>query len=175
MFNPWENATMVKNVLKEKGAIVTDDQAKAVTHEYSDKLWDLHKYLGFALTFLFLSRMVIEITSSREEKIQARIKSAILLYRQNPATKNGYKHYLIVKFSYTAFYLLVLYMALTGLLLAFGFNLGLSRETHHFIKDIHGFGQYLIYGFIFFHLCGVIFADLKHSKGIISSMVNGGE
>jgi Ni,Fe-hydrogenase I cytochrome b subunit len=174
MFNPWENAAMVKNVLKEKSAVVTDDQARAVAHEYSDKLWDLHKYLGFGLTFLFLARIVIEVTVSEEERIRTRIKNALLLFRQNSPNKKDFKHYLIVKYSYTLFYLLVMYMTVTGLLLAFGFNLGLSRETHHFVKDIHGFGQYVMYAFIFFHLCGVIIADLKHSKGIISSMVNGG-
>lgn len=175
MFNTWENMPMVKNVLKEKSVLVTDDQARAVAHEYGDKLWDLHKYLGFVLTFLFLTRIIIEIASSQEEKNRTKIKHAFSLYRQNTSDRKDWQHYLIVRYSYVAFYLLVLYMATTGLLLAFGFTLGISRPTQHFIKDIHGFGQYLMYTFIFFHLCGVIIADIKHSRGIVSTMVNGGE
>lgn len=175
MFETRENARMVQDVLKSKNAVVTEDQARAVAHEYGDKLWDLHKYLGFGLSFLLLSRLIIEITESREEKIWNRIKNALFLYRQNATDKKELKHYLVVKYIYTVFYMLVLYMVTTGLLMAFGPELGIERQTNHLIKEIHGFGQYLMYTFIFFHLCGVVIADLRHSKGIISGMVNGGE
>lgn len=175
LFNPWENAPMVQQVLKEKSIILTDDQAKAVAHEYSEKLWVLHKFLGIGLTLLFLARSIIEIRMSGEEKIKTKIKNALSLYRQNVSNKNDLKHYLIVRYSYSAFYLLLMYMAITGLLIAFGNGLGIARETRHFIKEIHGVGQFLMYAFIFFHLCGVIIADIKHSKGIISGMINGGE
>jgi len=175
MFSPWDNVSIVQNVLKTKNAVVTDDQAKAVAHEYGDKLWDLHKYLGFVLIFLFLARIVIEVSLSQEEKMRTRIKNALFMSRQNSPDKKLAKHYLIVKYSYSVFYLLVLYLAVTGSLLAFGHQLGLSRPTHHTIKEMHGFGQYLMYAFIFFHLCGVVLADMKHSRGIVSGMVNGGE
>ena len=174
LFDTRGNTAMVKNVLNGKNIVVTDDQARAVAHEYGDKLWDLHKYLGFALTFLFLSRIVIEITLSKEEKISAKIKNVLLMYRQNIRKKES-KHYLIVKYSYSLFYLLIIYMATTGLLLAFESELGIPRQTNHFIKEVHGFGQYLMYTFIFIHLVGVINADMTDSKGIISGMVNGCE
>jgi Ni/Fe-hydrogenase 1 B-type cytochrome subunit len=175
MFSPRENTSMIQNVLKEKNIVVTDDQAKAVAHEYGDKLWDLHKLLGFGLSFLLLARIAIEITLSQDEKVRTRIKNGLLLYHQSTENKSVLKHYLIAKYSYSAFYLLVIYMATTGLLLAFGSQMSLSRETHHFVKEMHGFGQFMVYAFIFIHLCGVIIAELKHSKGIISGMVNGGE
>jgi Ni/Fe-hydrogenase 1 B-type cytochrome subunit len=173
LFDTRGNIPMVKNVLNEKNVVVSNDQARAVSHEYNDKLWGLHKYLGFALTFLFLSRIVIEITLSQEEKMSTKIKNALLQYRQN-IRKSDYKHYLIVKYSYTLFYLLLIYMATTGLMLAFDDTLGFPRQTNNFIKDVHGFGQYLMYAFICAHLYGVITADMKHSKVIISSMINGG-
>ncbi len=173
LFNSRKNSTMVQTVLKEKGVVVTEDQAWAVAHEYGDKLWDLHKLLGFGLAFLLLSR-IIEFTLSPEEKLRTKIKSALLIYRQN-ALNNENKHYLVIKSGYALFYLLVLYMATTGLLLAFGSDLGLERPARHLIKEFHGFGQYLMYTFVVIHLCGVIYADIKHSKGIISGMVNGGE
>jgi len=174
MFETRGNTAMVKNVLNGKNIVVSDDQARAVVHEYGDKLWDLHKYLGFALTFLFLTRIAMEITLSQDEKMRSKIKNVLLMYRQN-IQKSESRHYLIVKYSYTLFYLLILFMATTGLLLAFESELGLSRQTNHFIKEVHGFGQYLIYAFICAHLFGVINADMKDSKGIISGMVNGGE
>ena len=174
MFDTRGNTAMVKNVLIGKNLVASDDQARAVANEYGDKLWNLHKYLGFALTFLFLSRIVIEITLSQEEKMSSKIKNALLMFRKN-IRKSEFKHYLIVKYSYTLFYLLIIYMATTGLLLAFESELGIPQQTNHFIKDIHGFGQYLMYAFICIHLFGVFNADMKESKGIISGMVNGGE
>lgn len=174
MFETRGNTAMVKNVLNGKNIVVSDDQARAVAHEYGDKLWDLHKYLGFALTFLFLARIVMEITLSQEEKMRSKIKNALLMYRQN-IQKSESRHYLIVKYSYALFYLLILLMATTGLLLAFESELGIPRQTNHFIKEVHGFGQYLMYAFICAHMVGVINADMKDSKGIISGMVNGGE
>ena len=174
MFDTRSNTAMVKNVLNGKNIVVSDDQARAVAHEYGDKLWNLHKYLGFALTFLFLSRIVIEITLSEEEKMSVKIKNALLMYRQN-IRRSESKHFLIVKYSYTLFYLLIIVMATTGLLLAFEFELGIPRQTNHLIKEVHGFCQYLMYAFISVHLYGAINADMKDSKGIISGMVNGGE
>jgi len=173
--NPRKNSTVVQNELKEKGTIISNEQAFFVAHIFDDKMWELHKYLGFGLSILLLSRIGIEFTLSDEEKIKSRMKNALNLYRQSNPNQNEYKHYLIVKGSYTFFYVLILFMALTGLSLAFGRDLGLSRDTNHLIKEIHGFGQYLIYAFVFFHLCGVILADLGKSKGIVSGMIHGGE
>jgi Ni,Fe-hydrogenase I cytochrome b subunit len=175
LLEPRDNIGLVKNQLKEKGAIVTEDQAWGVSHAFEDKMWDLHKYLGLGLAFLLLSRMFIEFSLSSEEKLQTKIKNALLLYKQAGLDKNENRHYLIVKWSYLLFYLLLLFMSVTGLALAFGFELGLSRQIHHFIKEIHGFGQYLIYTFVFLHLCGVVIADIGKSKGIVSGMIHGGE
>jgi cytochrome b len=66
-------------------------------------------------------------------------------------------------------------MVATGLLIAFGGSWGISGQTRHSIKEIHGFIQYLIYAFLFFHLAGVILAELGKSKGIVSGMINGGK
>lgn len=175
LLNPRENGAEVQNRLKEKGVIIDNDQAFSVSHIFDDKMWDLHKLLGYGLAFLVLSRIVIEFTQSKEEKVQTRMKNAMTLFKNNDPNKQEWKHYLIVKWSYSLFYLLLLYMALTGLSLAFGQELGLSRPTNHLIKEIHGFGQYLMYAFIFFHLCGVIYADLGKTKGIVSGMINGGK
>lgn len=175
LLNPRENGKVVQEMLKEKGTIIEKELSFSVAHIFDDKMWELHKYLGFGLSFLLLSRIGIEFAQSDEEKIKSRMKYALNLYRQNNPDQKEYKHYLIVKGSYTFFYVLILFMAVTGLSLAFGRDLGISRDTNHLIKEIHGFGQYLIYAFVFFHLCGVIIADLGRSKGIVSGMINGGE
>lgn len=173
LMNPRENISLVQEQLKEKGVTVTKDQAFAVTHEYEDKIWDVHKWLGYGLSFLLLSRILIEIVQPREERLRLRIKNAIGLYKQNDATKPEYGHYIGVKWGYLFFYTLLLYMAVTGLGLAFGREVPFLGKIHRDLKEIHSFGQYLMYAFIFVHLCGVIISDNKNAKGIVSGMING--
>jgi cytochrome b len=64
-------------------------------------------------------------------------------------------------------------MALTSLGLAFGRELGVSGGLHVTIKEIHSIGQYLMYSFVIIHLCGVVIADNRKAKGLISGMING--
>lgn len=173
--NPRKNVPIVQNVLKEKGITIDDKQSFAVAHMYDDKMWDIHKLLGYALALLFLSRIIIEIRQSNEEKMRTRISKALLSYLQSPKNKKDERHYLIVKYSYLLFYALLLIMVTTGMLIAFGGDLGISGPTRHSIKEVHGFVQYFIYAFVFFHLAGVILSELGKAKGIVSGMINGGK
>jgi len=173
--DPRQNIPVVQNVLKEKGVVITSEQAWAVSHTYDDKMWDIHKLLGFALTFLFLSRIVIEMTQPKEERMKFRFEKALQAHQKPGGDKKELTHYLIVKISYSVFYLLLFLMATTGLIIAFGSELGLSGPVRHSIKEVHGFFQYLIYAFVICHLTGVILADIGNSNGIISGMINGGK
>ncbi|HEY3388879.1 MAG TPA: cytochrome b/b6 domain-containing protein [Prolixibacteraceae bacterium] len=173
ILNPRDNIGLVQNQLKEKGVTVSEEQAFAVSHEYEDKMWDIHKLLGFGLAFLLVSRVLIEIGQPGEEKIRARIRNAMGLYKQNDGKKVEYKHYLNVKRMYMLFYLILLLMALTGLGLAFGRELGFSRQLHGTVKSIHSILQYFMYAFVFVHLCGVVIAENSKDKGIVSGMING--
>lgn len=175
LLNPRANGAAVQKILKEKSVEINEQQAFGIAHFFDDKMWDLHKLLGYGLAFLVLSRIVIEFTQSQEEKVKSRMKNALTLFKQNGADKKEFKHYLIVKWSYSLFYLIILYMVISGLCMAFGRDLGIPRELNHTIKEIHGFCQYLIYTFVFFHLVGVIYADLGRTKGIVSGMINGGQ
>lgn len=173
LLEPWDNVGMVQSHLKDKGVTVTRDQAFAVSHEYEDKMWDTHKLIGYGLAFLLLSRFLIELVLSDEEKFRSRIKNAIGLYKQNQKNKTGFRHYLLVKQSYLFFYVLLLIMTLTGLGMAFGHEFFFLGQIHEVLKTIHSIGQYFMYAFVFLHLSGVIIADIRHSKGIISGMIGG--
>jgi Ni/Fe-hydrogenase 1 B-type cytochrome subunit len=173
IMNQRTNIPVVQDVLKSKGVTVSEEQAFAVTREYEDKSWGVHKWIGFGLTFLLLSRIVIEITQPGEEKIKARFKKAMGLYKRNDADKPEYRHYLGTKISYLIFYALLTCMAITGICLAFGRELGISRELHGTIKEIHAFGQYIMYAFVTLHLCGILISENLKAKGIVSGMING--
>ena len=81
-------------------------------------------------------------------------------------------HYARVKWGYVLFYALILVMAITGLGLAFE-EVPVFKDLHGAIKQVHSFTQYLIYGFVFFHLAGVVIADAGRYPGLISGMING--
>lgn len=175
VLNQRDNISVVQKVLQSKGITADNNQALAVSHLYGEKMWDIHKILGYFLSFLFLSRIIIELTQSKEEKIKYRFKSAVALFKKPGSDKKELKHYLIVKASYAIFYLLLMSMVVTGLLVAFGADLGITGPVRHSIKEVHGFIQYLIYAFVFFHLVGVVLAEIGKSKGIVSGMINGGK
>lgn len=173
MLNPRDNIGLVQNQLKEKGLTASEEQAFAVSHEYEDKMWDVHKLLGFGLAFLLVARVLIEITLPGNEKIRSRIKNTMSLLKLNDENKVQYKHYLNVKRVYMLFYTILILMALTGLGLAFGRDLGFTREIHNAVKTVHSILQYCMYAFVLIHLIGVVIAENTKDKGIVSGMING--
>jgi cytochrome b561 len=152
--------------------VVSPDQARAVAHAYSDKLWDLHKWVGFGIGLLVLLRIIIELTGPRPERLSVQLKKALRLKPADRQTKMEVQQFIQVKRIYVVFYLALLLMALTGLGLAFE-DVPILRTWHSTIKQLHGFLQWVIYGFVLLHLAGVILADLGKHKGLVSRMING--
>ena len=172
LFKTKDNVAMIQEQMQQKGVMVTKDQARAVAHEYSDKMWDAHKIIGFVLSGLFLLRLFIEMGQPTEEKISVKIKKALAFQSNQLAENNEKKHYLLVKRVYILFYSALFVMALTGLGLAFE-DAPFLKDIQRPIKSIHGFVQYIIYGFILFHIVGVILAETGKHRGIVSGMISG--
>lgn len=172
VFTIKDNIPLVQEQIQEKGGTVSPQQARAVAHEYNDKFWNLHKYIGYGLCFLLLARIVIEVMQSKEQKLSTKIKKALGAQTPNHLVKSEKNHYLLVKRGYLLFYLFILIMALTGLGLAYE-DVPLFREYHKTLASVHSFVQYLIYFYILSHLVGVVRADVTDNKGIVSRMING--
>ena len=170
LFTTNDNVSLVQQQVKEKGGVVTIDQARNVAHEYSDKIWMLHKYSGFGLSFLILSRIIIEIKLSKEKKLATKIRSAL----GYPSATLERKHFLFVQYSYAIFYLLFIIMALTGLVLAFE-DIEWLNPVRGLAEDTHGIVQWALYAYFVFHIVGVIRADVTKYSGIVSRMINGKE
>ena len=173
LLSPRENVKMVQEQLQRKGLIASDDQAFAVSHEYEDQMWEVHKLIGYGLAFLLLSRIVIEFTLPVEERMRRRILKILELRQKGDSNKAEYTHYLWVKRTYLLFFFLLSLMVLTGLGMAFGREFGFSREIHGSIKNLHAFVQYLIYAFIVIHLGGVVLGENGKIKGLVSGMIHG--
>jgi cytochrome b561 len=139
-----------------------------VAHEYSDKLWNIHKYIGFGLSFLFVWRLTAEFVITKNKKINQRIKFA------KADSSSDKKHYLMVQYGYLIFYSLFLIMVSTGLILAFE-EVELFKSIHKLAKNIHSLCQWGMYGFMLFHITGVVLAECGDYSGIVSRMINGKE
>ena len=172
VFRTRNNISMVQEQLQQKGMTVSQDQARSVAHEYNDKLWGLHTYIGYFLCGLLLVRILIEIAQPGEEKLRNRLMRALHLSPGTLKERLERQHYIRVKVMYIVFYCLILTMALTGIGLAFE-DFPLFKTWHQGITQVHSFVQYLIYGFILLHLGGVIMADLGEHKGLVSGMIHG--
>ena len=167
LFKTKDNIRMVQDQVHEKGGSITADQAHNVAHEYNDKLWMVHTYLGYGLAILLLSRVVIEVAQSSEKSVNTRIKNALKFPAEPEKT-----HYIAVQFSYLIFYGLFILMAITGLVLAFEDTEWL-KPLHNSAKQVHNILQYFFYVYVIGHIAGTVSADIGKYGGIISRMING--
>jgi Ni,Fe-hydrogenase I cytochrome b subunit len=173
VLKPWGNASLIADKLKEKGINVSDEQTRSAAFALSDKVWAIHTYFGYALVGLFLFRIAIELLGLADKTLIRKISAAKRSFLSTKANRIATRNEMFIKTSYALFYVLLMVMVTTGLALAFRDNVPLLRSMH-FIKDVHGFTMYLILGFIFIHLAGVLIGERKRHKGIVSDMINGG-
>jgi len=154
LFTIKSNIPMVQEQVQQKGGSVTEKQAFGVAHEYSDKLWTLHKFIGYGLSFLLLWRIIAEVTIDKEKKVGPRIRAAL----SYPVGTIDRKHNLFVQYGYLIFY---------------AEDVKWLDPVHKLAKNIHSIVQYGLYAYILTHIIGVIRADLTKYGGIISRMING--
>ncbi len=169
-----DNTDFIKTRLQSKGATITSDQAKSVAHGLSNKVWEFHTYLGYTLAGLLLLRLLLEFFQLADQRLMRKIKVAYRQYYVIKKQRELAMHEFLVKSLYGLFYLMITVMAVTGLCLAFEDDYPVLKSMH-FIRQIHGFTMYLIIGFIVLHIGGVLLAERKEQKGIVSDMINGGQ
>jgi Ni/Fe-hydrogenase 1 B-type cytochrome subunit len=168
------SSPLIKAELQKAGAQVTDDQAYKAAHMLSDKVWDVHIYLGYALTALLLFRLVLEFFQLADQKFIRTFKTAWHNFGQTQKEREASRYELVVKIIYTAFYLLLIIMVFTGLFLTFEDFFAPYKSIRHTVKNVHGFCMYLVLAFIAVHMIGVFLSERKDGKGIVSDMINGG-
>ncbi|HEY6159688.1 MAG TPA: cytochrome b/b6 domain-containing protein [Bacteroidia bacterium] len=172
LFDTGDNVGTVQEEVARKGGSVTMEQARAVAHEFNDKLWMMHKYAGVGIAFLLLFRIIIEFAAKKEERLGRKIKRVLQLKFTGGEEQKQKRDYLLAKYGYLLFYLLIFVMVITGLALV-GENVPFLKSIRRPVKSIHNMVQWGIYGYIFLHLAGVVLADVTHSKGIVSRMIHG--
>ncbi len=140
---------------------ITKEQVKVLGKAIYAPMWEWHIFLGYALSALLLWRIVLFFTKSGKENYQ-NLKLASI-------------HKKMVKLSYIGIYTVLSIMAITGLMLHFHELLGLSKSVIHNSKEIHELFYNIVLIFVPLHIVGIIIAENRDEKGIISDMIHGGK
>jgi len=152
--NKYNVAEILETFLKKEDIMITHDQAIKLAKSIRRPMWNWHVYLGYALTGLFAIRFALPLFG--EMKFQ------------NPLDpKNTFKEK-FKAWTYIVFYICVTISLITGLLIAFG-----PRSIHHLMEDIHKLSIYYFVGYIVLHYAGVLQAEFKDEKGIVSKIISG--
>jgi cytochrome b561 len=161
-FLSWRtNSELLIQKLSEINLDVTADQAKVLAKAIRAPMWEWHIILGYALAALLVWRMILFFTESGKYSYQ------------NFKEETFYKK--MVKLGYIGIYGVLVFMAVSGLMIHFHEALGLAKDTADDIKEIHELVFNAVLIFVPLHIIGVFIAENQDEKGILSDMVNGGE
>jgi len=159
-FLSWRtNSEIIMNQLTAIDVEITATQAKIIAKAIRAGMWEWHIILGYALAFSLLYRIVLFFRDSSQKKLWSELDL----------------HKKIVKVSYYIFYAVLFIMTVSGFVIYFHEVLGLSSEKAHDIKEVHEFLYNFILIFVPLHIIGVIIAENRDEKGIVSGMINGKE
>ncbi|MBU1217735.1 cytochrome b/b6 domain-containing protein [bacterium] len=151
-----ENAEILLQKLAEIGVTVTLEQAKVLAKAIREPMWEWHIYLGYALAFLVIYRIVLYFQgAAKKEKF-----ATLSLHKKG------------VESLYYILYASLFFMSITGLVMEFHELFGISKELSHDIKELHELVFNVILVFVPLHIAGVIIAENREDKGIISELLH---
>lgn len=160
-FLSWKaNAELLTQKLSEINMEVTEVQAKVLAKAIRAPMWEWHIILGYVLAALLLWRIILFFTQSGKENYQNLKAESI--------------HKKMVKFGYLVIYAVLLFMAVSGLSIHFHEVLGLSKGLVESLEELHELVYNAVLIFVPLHIIGVIVAEMRNDKGIISDMIHGG-
>ena len=160
-FLSWRaNSEILTEKLSGMDISITTDQAKILAKSIRAPMWEWHILLGYALAVLVVWRIALFFTQSGKQNYQN--------------LKEESFHKKMVKLGYIVIYVIIAFMAVSGLVIHFYQELGLVKDTAHDIKEIHELVYNALLIFVPLHILGVLVAENKDEKGILSNMVNGG-
>ena len=152
--NKYNVAEIVESFLNKEETIIAHDQAIKLAKNIRKPMWNWHIYLGYLLTGLFALRFALPLFD--EMKFQ------------NPFDKNATLKDKFKAWTYALFYICITASLSTGLLIVFG-----PKSIHHLVEDIHKLSIYYFITYIVLHYAGILLAEFKDEKGIISRIISG--
>jgi cytochrome b len=145
---------IIKRNLSTHNISLSDAQILIVAKQIRQPMWFWHVRTGYVLVGLFCLRLVLGFINQMKFS--------------NPFAK---KLDLVVKMQYSLYLVFYFGMAIsliTGLIMEFG-----PRSLKLLMIKIHSLSNYFLIPFLIMHLAGVLLAEFKNQKGIISKIVSG--
>ncbi|MDY0117184.1 MAG: cytochrome b/b6 domain-containing protein [Sulfurimonadaceae bacterium] len=152
-----QNSEIIIQKLQEFGIELSKEHAVIIAKTIRAEMWQWHIYLGYALAFLLLFRLVLAFTNSKPK----------VLFNTLSLHEKG------VQISYYLLYGVLGFMALSGFGIYFYQELGFTKDFAHTLKEIHEFSFNFVLYFALLHVMGVVVAEFRGEKGIISRMIHG--
>jgi len=157
-FLSWRtNSEILMTQLSDMGIQIAQEQAKVLAKAIRADMWEWHIILGYALAFLILYRIYLFFTDTSEKESF----SSLNLHKK------------AVNISYYVVYATLIFMALSGLVIYFYETLGMSKDFAKEIKEIHELVFNLVMIWVPLHIVGVVVAEMRDEKGLVSTMING--
>ncbi len=154
-FLSWRtNSELIVQKLAEYDIQISLEVAKVVAKTIRAPMWEWHIIFGYLLALLIIFRIYI----FKKEGISYKDSSSL--------------HKVGVSILYSIFYLLVIFMVISGIFLHL-MDSFISKEILHDIKEIHEFCAWFFVFFVLVHIAGVVIAEFRGERGIISKMVSG--
>jgi cytochrome b561 len=146
-------ADIMDPYLREQGVELSRDQLIVLAKKIRKPMWDWHIYLGYVLTGLYVIRMLVPFFG--EMKLS------------NPLRKGLDMRVRFQYGVYAVFYVLVAASLVSGLIIELG-----PKSLKAQSEEIHELSIYYLLGFIVLHFSGIIWAEIRHDKGIVSRIIS---
>ncbi len=156
-FLSWKtNAALITEKLGAYGIDVTEKQAAAIARAIRAPMWEWHIILGVALGILLLVRVWI-LWSEKGFGYE----------------ENGSLHTRLVHWGYKALYLVLAFMAVSGIMIHWDDALGVSHSIVESLEGIHESVAWAVVYFVPLHILGVVIAEHRGQKNLTSKMISG--
>jgi Ni/Fe-hydrogenase 1 B-type cytochrome subunit len=164
-FLSWRtNGPLIAAKVEELGGSVSAEGAVSVAKAIRAPMWDWHHTFGLMLVALLVWRLGWSI---------ARPADAPWSQLARAARGPGGVHERLVLALYALFYLVLVAMAGSGLLLTYGEGVGVSEAALSLVKEAHEWMMWFFPSFLALHVGGVVVAELRGDHGLVSRMIHG--
>lgn len=167
--NLVSNLKYFKKQLHQSNLDLSDSLSKPIINDIVQQLWNWHIYLGYVLAAFFIIRVVLFLIDKQNPILEC--WNGICHFKTHFDFRNI--HHTGVRMMYLMFYVLQLFMILSGLILTFHDSLGIQGNIKSIISESHEFVMWFFLFFMFLHITGVFSAENRGDPGITSSMING--
>lgn len=163
VLDPHDIVRTASKMASAHGITINRQAERVLGFAFNSALMNIHFILGYSLGILIIFRIILFFTG--DTRVLKMAKKAFV-----PGIP---KHKPLVNWLYIAAYLGILTMAITGLSMRFGSQLGISRSVHEVLLTIHQGVMFCLLAFVIVHLTGVFLAENTNQPGVASSMMSG--